>query len=70
MKAHRLLLTRREMDESFELAEFDTALCERQVRKVLAVLLREAKRTEATTYVQEFMERVISETGLTQPAKG
>ncbi len=45
------------------------AICRAQVAKALDRILREAKRTEATTYAQNFIQRVIRETGLTWPVK-
>ena len=45
------------------------AICHAQAAKVLAVLLREAKRSEQTYHAQRFLERIIRDTGLTSKAK-
>lgn len=66
MKASKLLLTPKERDTAWAKQE---DVCEAQVRKAMHVLLHEAERTEATTYVQDFLVRVIKDTGLTWPTK-
>ncbi len=81
MKASRLMLTNRESCAAIETVDgglkhhlvpstiVGAPLTSAQSAKVLAVLLREAKRSEQTIYAQRFLERIIRETGLTWPVK-
>ena len=72
MKAGRLILSERERIRALHgmaLVDGENFIARAQAAKVLAVLLREAKRTEATTYAQDFLARVIKEIDMTWPVK-
>ncbi len=77
MKAIKLLLTceqRKRVVDWRPTEEWAIAVARAQAAKVLAVLVREAKRNKSTHYqathfVEDFLKPIIKETGLTWPMK-